>query len=290
MKNYQSVVIILLLSISSLFAEDIKIINLYDEYEKEKSDLILDGGISVLIKYNDKLILFDGGASADILAHNANVLGVDLKDIDIAVLSHSDWDHTSGFDYLLDVNPDVEMYLPNDWSLGRPYENSDIDYDKNYQKGYRFRGENINFIKDNVTLEPGIVLIPTISTLRGWYNKYPPYGEKPELWDMPELSLAVETGRGEWTLIVGCSHSQVEKMVQATNDYLNLNVLGVVGGFHLHPYTSKYVSDLAKQIKNDLKVKWVAPTHCTGEDAQLIFKELFKRDFKYFGAGSVIEF
>jgi len=290
MKIYRVAVLILIFSVFSIFAQEIKITNLYDHYGETNDDLIFDGGFSILIEHNEKLILFDGGTSADILTHNVKMLGIDLKDVDIAVLSHSDYDHTTGFDYLLDINPDVKMYLPDDWSLGSPHESADIDYDKKYQKGYRFRGKNINFIKENVTLEKGIALIPTLSTLRGWYNKYPPHDEKPDFWNLPELSLAIESVDDEWTLIVGCSHSGVENIVQATNDYLHMNLFGVIGGYHLHSYSSEYVSNLAKQMKSELKVKWVAPTHCTGDDAQLIFKELYGENYKYFGAGSIIKF
>jgi len=48
-------------------------------------------------------------------------LKIDLRKIDIAIVSHGHYDHIGGFDYLLSVNPKVKLYLPNDFfSLGAP--------------------------------------------------------------------------------------------------------------------------------------------------------------------------
>ena len=47
-------------------------------------------------------------------------LGVDLNQVDIAVLSHRHVDHISGFDYMLMLKPAVKAYLPADPALGAP--------------------------------------------------------------------------------------------------------------------------------------------------------------------------
>ncbi len=38
--------------------------------------------------------------------------------IDFAVASHSHFDHINGFDYLLEVNPQVKIYFPQDFFWG----------------------------------------------------------------------------------------------------------------------------------------------------------------------------
>jgi metal-dependent hydrolase (beta-lactamase superfamily II) len=43
-------------------------------------------------------------------------------------------------------------------------------------------------------------------------------------------------------------------------------------------------------MKNELKVRWVSPTHCTGENAQKIFQETFQDNYKTFDLGSTISF
>ena len=65
------------------------ILNLYDAFGYQKRGTILDWGFSALVRYNAKTILFDTGNSADGFEHNVKALGVDLNQVDIAVLSHA---------------------------------------------------------------------------------------------------------------------------------------------------------------------------------------------------------
>ena len=96
------------------------ILNLYDAFGYQKRGTILDWGFSAFVRYNGKTILFDTGNSADGFEHNVKALGVDLKQVDMAVLSHRHYDHISGFDYMLKVKPAVKAYLPADIALGAP--------------------------------------------------------------------------------------------------------------------------------------------------------------------------
>src|SRR4030088_374811 len=73
------------------------ILNLYDAFGYQKRGTILDWGFSALVRYNGRTILFDTGNSADKFEHNVKALGVDLNQVDIAVLSHRHYDHISGF-------------------------------------------------------------------------------------------------------------------------------------------------------------------------------------------------
>src|SRR6266853_214293 len=59
-------------------------------------------------------ILFDTGDNPDILARNAKAKGVDLSNLDFAVLSHRHGDHMGGLDHLLAVNPSVKIYAPKE--------------------------------------------------------------------------------------------------------------------------------------------------------------------------------
>lgn len=288
-------IIILILSASYTYGQmpkENELLNLYDSFSEEAGDAILDWGFSALVRYDGKLILFDGGSSADILQQNEKALGLDLTKVDIAILSHSHPDHISGFDYLLKINPEVELFFPFDRFIGAHTSDNTGEAEKKrkYQRWYRFRDANINFVKENTQIAPGIALIPTISSLVGRFSKYPPYDKEPQFIGLSELSLALQTKNKEWTLIVGCSHSQVEEIVRETKKYVKNNVTGVAGGFHLLPYSSDYISDIANMMKKDLQVNWVAPGHCTGNSAHKIFKALYQDNYKYFGLGSRIKY
>src|SRR5262245_46264033 len=86
---------------------------LYDAFGKT-STMKKDWGFSALIEYGGKRILFDTGNNADIFAHNVEAKGVDLRQLDFAVVSHRHGDHTSGLNHLLKVNPAVKIYAPQE--------------------------------------------------------------------------------------------------------------------------------------------------------------------------------
>src|SRR5262245_44142745 len=60
------------------------------------------------------ILLFDTGNNAEILAHNVEAKGIDLRQLDFAVISHRHGDHTSGLNHLLKVNPAVKIYAPQE--------------------------------------------------------------------------------------------------------------------------------------------------------------------------------
>ena len=286
------------------------ILNLYDAFGYQKRGTILDWGFSALVHYNGKTILFDTGNSADGFEHNVKALGVDLNQVDIAVLSHRHADHISGFDYMLKVKPAVKAYLPADPVLGAPMHYTFSHDTKeslaglpreqlyfgggvnsiDYKPGDRFHGANQEYVEASREVAAGVYLIVTRSDMMGDFNAYPPSEPgHPDLAGFPELSLALKTEKGV-VLITGCSHSKVEVIIRAAKQYLGSNIELVEGGFHLFPYDAGYISNLAKQMKDELGVRRVAPAHCTGNMAFKIFRDLYGANYNYAGVESEVTF
>ena len=287
------------------------ILNLYDAFGYQKRGTILDWGFSALVRYNGKTILFDTGNNADKFEHNVKALGVDLNQVDIAVLSHRHYDHISGFDYMLKVKPIVKAYLPADPALGAPmhytfshdtkeslagmppeqlYFGGRINSMDDYKPGDRFHGANQEFVPASREIAPGIYLVVTRSVMMGDFNAYPPNEPgHPDLAGFPELSLALKTEKGI-VLITGCSHSTVEAIIRATKQYLGTNIELVEGGFHLFPYDANYISNLAHLMKDDLGVRRVAPAHCTGNLAFKILRDVYGENYNYAGVESEVMF
>ena len=120
------------------------ILNLYDAFGPEVPGTRQDFGFSALIRYRGKLILFDSGTDANILKQNVEAFGVDLRKIDFAVASHSHFDHISGFDYVLSVNPKLKIYFPPDpfWGAELPFDitGRDADAKKDLPKEQQYFG------------------------------------------------------------------------------------------------------------------------------------------------------
>ncbi|MBN1294552.1 MAG: MBL fold metallo-hydrolase [Candidatus Latescibacteria bacterium] len=261
-------------------------INLYDNIGEERGGMISDWGFSMFVRYNGQNILFDGGASAQILHNNAEKAGINLKDIDFAILSHHHGDHTVGIHHLVEVNPDVTVYVPKDGMLGY----GDTGDNKKYRKGYLYQQGNIVFIDKAVKIIDGVNLIFTTSSHTGSFSKYPPHEDDPALIPLPELSLALATGRGEYVIISGCSHSGIEEITKAAKDFVHSDILFVTGGCHLGAYDDNYIIKLAENMKNNLGVIYLGASHCTGNKAINLIKSIYGRNYIEGGLGTKIIF
>ena len=60
-------------------------------------------GLSLYVETNGRKLLFDTG-QGDLFARNAEVLGVDLSAVGLAVISHGHYDHGGGLKTFLSLN------------------------------------------------------------------------------------------------------------------------------------------------------------------------------------------
>jgi 7,8-dihydropterin-6-yl-methyl-4-(beta-D-ribofuranosyl)aminobenzene 5'-phosphate synthase len=300
-------VCLVVLGVGAAGAAELEILNVYDAFGSAPGTR-QHFGFSAVVRYGETTILFDAGSDADIFAANLKALGVDPKEIDVAVASHNHADHISGFDYLLEVNPDVHLFLPHDFALGAPvplglagrdpsavealpkeqlYFGGDFDGFTLITSG-RFRGPNVEFVREPKEVAPGVHLVPTQSELLGTFSRYPPHGDDPTLSSMPELSVAIETEKGD-VLLVGCSHASVEVILRGAMAQSGRPVRLLAGGYHLLPYDSEQITGLSKRLRTEHKVAQVAPAHCTGHLAFKLLRDAYGDDYRFFGLGQKLE-
>ena len=263
---------------------------LYDAFGKT-STMKKDWGFSALIEYGGKRILFDTGNNAEIFAHNVEAKGIDLRQLDFAVVSHRHGDHTSGLNHLLKVNPGVKIYAPQEnfgvFGAALPgtfYKRNDsLPSEMRYFDGkppetLRFGSPwpegNFTWVSKTTEIMPGFHLI----LLNGTWGA--------DL-EVKEISLAIDTPDGI-VLIVGCSHPTIEKIVEAAKNTINKPIHLILGGTHLLPATNDQISSIAASLRDNWSVRYIAPVHCTGEPAFAILKEAFGDRYIYSGLGTTI--
>lgn len=268
-----------------------KITVLYDAFGKT-SKLTKDWGFSAYIEYGGKRILFDTGNNSEIFAHNAKAAGVDLTKLDFAIVSHRHGDHAAGVTHLIKMNPKVPIYVPKEnfslFGAALPGKflkpNNSLPPEMRYFDGKvperltfgsAWPEGNFKWVTENIEVAPGFHLI----LLKG------PWGVD---LDVMEISLAIDTPDGT-VLVVGCSHPTLEKIVAAAAEELNGKPIHLVlGGTHLLPAKADEVNRIATALRDDWKVDYLAPVHCTGELAFGLLREAFADRYIFAGLGSTI--
>src|SRR5690349_5730647 len=234
---------------------------IYDAFGKT-STMRKDWGFSALIEYGGKRILFDTGNNAEIFAHNVAAKGIDLRQLDFAVISHRHGDHTSGLNHLLKVNPAVKIYAPQEnfgvFGAALPgtfyRRNESLPADMRYFDGrppetLRFGSpwpdSNFTWISKTTEVAPGFHLI----LLNGSWGV--------DL-EVKEVSLAIDTPDGI-VLIVGCSHPTIERIVEAAKAATGKPIHLVLGGTHLLPAKDDQIRTIATTLRDTHNVRYIAP-------------------------------
>ena len=105
---------------------------------------------------------------------------------------------------------------------------------------------------------------------------------------MPEQALMVQTAKGI-TVITGCSHPGIVKMIQKVKTFFPQKTISLVfGGFHLKDQDRQAVQSVVASMK-DMGVEKVGPTHCTGSEAQMLFKNSYGDQYVEISAGKKFE-
>ena len=236
-------------------SSNVMITIVYDNNEFDKN-LKTAWGFSCLVELEDKKILFDTGGDSPTLLNNMEKLKMDLKEIDIVVLSHIHGDHTGGLTGVLEKNPDVTVYIPKSFPSSF----------KNEIKSY---GAKFVDVDNPIKIFDGIY---TTGELGTWIK---------------EQSLIIKTDKG-LVVITGCAHPGIMNIVRKTKEVTKEDLYLVIGGFHLGGASDADLMQIVNVFR-ELNVKKVGPCHCSGDRCRELFEEEYKDDFIEVGVGREIK-
>ncbi|MCF7895350.1 MAG: MBL fold metallo-hydrolase [Candidatus Omnitrophica bacterium] len=206
-------------------------------------------------------VLFDTGEDGDFLLSNLKVANIDIDSIKKIVISHDHWDHTGGLWDILKIKNDLEVYGCRGFSSET----------KNKIKN---SGAKLVEINRQMQIMPGVY---TSGQVLGFYKAA----------QIAEQALIVKSEKG-LVVITGCSHPGIVKMIESVrNNFRKEDIYLVLGGFHLMNKEKREIKLIAEKLK-ELKIGSVGPTHCTGYEAQQIFKETFGDKYISVKVGKVV--
>lgn len=236
-------------------------------------------GLSLYIETDKHNILFDMGQT-ELFYHNAQKLGVDLKNVDFAVLSHGHYDHGGGLSLFLEINKTAKVYMHK--SAFEPHYNGTEKYiglDKQL-----ISSDRIIFTDNTYKIVDGIELYACNDKER--HFDHSSHGLNTFIGDrfvqdnfIHEQYLLIEEN-GKRVLFSGCSHKGILNIAE----WFAPDVL--VGGFHFSktPLDEK-LSASAKAL-NEYDTYYYT-CHCTGKEQYDHMSRYIKR-LSYLSCGQSI--
>lgn len=242
------------------------------ENKTEHTGLLAEHGLSIYIEADGKKILFDAGAT-DIIIHNAEVMGIDLKKIDLAAVSHGHYDHTGGFPAFCALNDKAPIYIHKDafrdsygFREGKPEdEKSGILWTEEEREEL---ADRLNFTDGPVYITENICITGTVPYAEGTNiteNFY--FKDEDGNWQKDDMSheqvLVIREPDGLY-IFSGCSHRGVISALEAGKAmFPGERVAVMVAGMHLYSASEEDRMYVVDQMAAE-GLDRVMPVHCTG--------------------------
>jgi 7,8-dihydropterin-6-yl-methyl-4-(beta-D-ribofuranosyl)aminobenzene 5'-phosphate synthase len=248
-------------------------------------------------------VLFDAGLTPDGLVENMRRLELDPRAIDIIVLSHGHWDHTTGMDGLVRrlgrANVPVLIH-PEFWSRRRlalpgrePVELPTTSKPALEGAGFDIvEQQQPSFLLDGSLLVTGEV-DRTTEFEQGFpiHEAHREGGWQPDPLILDDQALVANVrGRG-LVVLTGCGHSgivNIVRYVQKLTDHTRIHA--VIGGFHLSgPYFERVIAPTCDALAT-FSPDYLVPCHCTGWRAIHAIAARFPDAFIQNSVGTRFEF
>ena len=263
-------------------------------------NLKAEWGLSYHIKTAKKNILFDTGRSG-MVVENAGHLGIDLKDLDLIVLSHGHLDHSGGLrDVLLSIKKDIDVIVhPEVFSkkfvdipgMGKRYTNMPFCREELERLGANFLEElNPYYLTDKILTTGEVPLTTDFEKISyGKINRYidanPPVEDT--LLDDQAVVLITEKGL---VIILGCAHRGIINTIVYARKITGIDkVYAVIGGAHLHDAPSERLQKTISCLI-DMNIALIGLNHCTGLSVCSELRSTFGARFQFNNSGSVLKF
>lgn len=228
-------------------------------------------GLSYFIEHEDTKILFDTGQS-DLFLLNASIMGIDLEERDLIILSHGHFDHGNGLAYLsggrLLCHPGcfVKRYRTIDHTyIGLKNSRNEIarKFDLTTSKAPLRVSDSILFLGE----------IPRITDFESQQTAFSFEDGTPDF-VADDSAVALQTEKGLF-VITGCGHAGVVNTLEHARKVTGeQRIFGIMGGFHLKKRDRQTIETIHYLKEN--RVEHIIPSHCTALPALVAFAENFQ--------------
>lgn len=252
-------------------------------------------GLSLYLETDRHKVLFDAGTT-DLFEKNARALGVDLAEVDLAILSHGHRDHGGGMVRFLELNQKARLYL-RPQALEPHFSQKPQGLTQAGVEADQLPRERLVFTGDEEKIDGELTLFSRVEGRRFWSDSNSNLMKEEAGALVPddfthEQDLIVTQGEKK-ILIAGCSHNGVANILDRYHQLTGGWPEVVVGGFHLlSPGTGRSVP--AAQVRQlgeylaGLPCRYLTG-HCTGAEAYGVLKEVLGDRLEALTTGGVWE-
>lgn len=255
-------------------------------------------GLSLYIETPKHKILFDMGPDAQYLA-NAEKLGVDLKAVDLAILSHGHYDHGGGLKAFCRLNGTAKIYLRKG-TFGEyvALEEDDslryIGLDPTLQE----YADRLVFTDESAQLDEELLLFSDVPDTYGALSASAKLKERQGenlLQDrfLHEQDLLI-TAAGKTILVSGCSHRGIVNILRSARALGGGEPNVMIGGFHLFqleegdPAADRLIEMIGTALLAGETAYYTG--HCTGDYAYEKLKTILGGRLHRVMGGTRLEF
>jgi 7,8-dihydropterin-6-yl-methyl-4-(beta-D-ribofuranosyl)aminobenzene 5'-phosphate synthase len=259
--------------------------------------VLAEWGLSVLVETGDKSLLMDTGAGIS-AAENLEKMNIDTSKIDKIVLSHGHFDHTGGLQLLLGklqreieiiAHPDIFAQKYNhkegrkDTYIGIPYSREELE-----SLGARFTlSRGPVQVRENIWTTGEVPMVTDFEKIDTAFCIKTETGWEPDTFT-DDMALAIKAPGG-LVVILGCAHrGMINTLYHARNITGVQKVQMVLGGSHLKDSSDEDVWQAVSAL-NEMGVKTLGLSHCTGMPATMILAQTYGKDFLFNYTGNMIK-
>ena len=254
-------------------------------------------GLSLYIETPKHKILFDMGPDEQFLS-NAEKLGVDLREVDLAILSHGHYDHGGGLEAFCKRNPTAKIYLRKG-AFGE-YVALEEDESLRYiglDPALQKYTDRLVFTDESLRLDEELRLFSDVPDTYGALSASGKLKERQGenlLQDrfLHEQDLLI-TAEGKTVLVSGCSHRGIVNILRFARALASGEIDDMIGGFHLFqleegdPAADKLIEMIGTALLAGETVYYTG--HCTGDYAYEKLKSILGGRLHRVMGGTVLE-
>ena len=270
-----------------------RIINLMEDTEGANG-CIFEHGLSFYIETKKHKLLLDTGASGKTLK-NAEMLGIDLTQVDTVILSHGHYDHSGGIMAFAEINPNAKIYLQR--SARYDYYNLKDNKEKyiGIDKAI-LELPQVQLLDGNCSIDEELFLFTNVTGRKYWAKSNLLLKRKVEGEFVQDVfdheQCLVITEEDKHVLLSGCAHNGILNILEAYNSYFDKQPSMVISGFHLikkEAYDEEeiqMIQDTARELQKYHTMFYTG--HCTGIPAYDIMKEIMQEKLVFVHSGMTV--